>query len=166
MQEEKKNPFDIYVDMYKDAAKEIPKTGVKLLSDGIDLVLNKPIGMVMNNINDTTGGGLYDILGNKYVQGGFNPITPSIWVGTFRTGYAPWDERNTGTGSYETDNILDTAVSFLPFGGISRFKGKLLYNKVKPNEYTRQGKNLYKSAKKKEKVVKSTEDFYENRPFL
>lgn len=147
--QEKENPT---IEFYRHPIQTVGGRTIKLTSDIIDTFLNKPIGFVIDNVNDATNGGLYDVLGNKYVQGGFSLITPSRWVGTLRTGYAPWDERNTGLGSYELDNIFDT---FFPMAGAGAFmkpiRGvinptKATFNQV--GNYYRVGKNLYKDAQR------------------
>lgn len=123
------------------------KKAVKAVSDVIDTVINKPIGAVISAANDVTGGVIYDALGNEYIQKGMSVLTPSKWIGMIREGYAPWDPRNTGTGSYETDNVFDTTIAFLPFGGISKFKGTKFID-IRPENYYRVGRGLHKDAKK------------------
>lgn len=103
------------------------KKAVKAVSDVIDTVINEPIGAVISAANDVTGGIVYDALGNEYVQKGMSVLTPSKWIGMIREGYAPWDHRNTGTGSYETDNVLDTVLMIgTPISKLKRVRGPIV----------------------------------------
>lgn len=61
-------------------------------------------------------------------------LTPSNWVGTIRTGVAPWSENNPGFGTSENDQALNSlfnwgvspAMSKLPTGNVSFYKTPLL----------------------------------------
>lgn len=75
------------------------------------------MGIIIDAANDATGSIVYDVLDNEYVQKGMFVLSPSKLVGMINTGYFPWDPRNTGTGSYDTDNVLNTALMLgLPIG--------------------------------------------------
>lgn len=61
-------------------------------------------------------------------------LTPSNWVGTIRTGVAPWSENNPGFGTSENDQALNSlfnygvspAMSKLPIYNVSFYKTPLL----------------------------------------
>lgn len=48
-------------------------------------------------------------------------LTPSNWVGTIRTGVAPWNENNEGFGTSENDQALNSLFNY----GVSPALGKL-----------------------------------------
>lgn len=131
--------------------------GIRWESGVFDKVINQPIGYVMDKGNDLSGGLLYGILSTEPAQQLMNTFTPSKWVGWARTGYNPWDERNTGTGDLEYDNWLNTVTALVPFMKLHKVKGASIYKPVK-GTYNRQGKDLYKAAKR-DKVVTTNKEY-------
>ena len=53
-------------------------------------------------------------------------LTPSNWVGTIRTGAAPWSENNPGFGTSENDQALNSLFNW----GVSPAMSKIPFNKI------------------------------------
>ena len=53
-------------------------------------------------------------------------LTPSNWVGTIRTGVAPWSENNPGFGTSENDQALNSLFNW----GVSPAMSKIPFNKI------------------------------------
>lgn len=88
-------------------------------------------------------------------------LTPSNWVGTMRTGAAPWSKNNEGFGTSEDDKALNSLFNY----GLSPAMSKIPFNKV-PHTGEQFFNTLpYKMIYNTQNTIHKTGDFMRSNPF-
>lgn len=85
----------------------------ELIKD-VDKIMGNTVGKVLEPITKVPG--VIPVL---------RTLTPSNWVGTIRTGVAPWNENNEGFGTSENDQALNSLFNYgvIPSTGSPMLKG-------------------------------------------
>lgn len=87
-------------------------------------------------------------------------LTPSNWIGTIRTGVAPWSENNPGFGTSENDQALNSLFNY----GVSPAMSKIPLNKI-PHTGKQFFNSLpYKTIYNAEKGFNKFRDFMGSNP--
>ena len=93
------------------------------LTEGIQYALGNTVGKVMEPISKIPG-----------AMPVLRTLTPSNWIGTLRTGMAPWNKNNPGFGDSYGDKqlnlLFDFGASKVPISGAGRVLSKAPYSQV------------------------------------
>lgn len=93
------------------------------LTEGIQYAIGNTVGKVMEPISKIPG-----------AMPVLRTLTPSNWIGTLRTGMAPWNKNNPGFGDSYGDKqlnlLFDLGASKVPISGAWRVLSKVPYSQV------------------------------------
>lgn len=123
------------------------------LTEGIQYALGNTVGKVIEPISKIPG--IAPIL---------RTLTPSNWIGTLRTGAAPWSESNEGFGPSYGDKqlnlLFDLGASKVPISGVGRALSKV------PHTGEQFFNSLpYKVIYNTKRAIDKTGDFMRSNPF-
>ena len=123
------------------------------LTEGIQYALGNTVGKVMEPISKIPG-----------AMPVLRTLTPSNWIGTLRTGMAPWNKNNPGFGDSYGDKqlnlLFDLGASKVPISGAGRVLSKV------PHTGEQFFNSLpYKAIYNARDVVNKTTNFMRANPF-
>lgn len=115
-----------------------------------DKLMGNTVGRVMQPITKIPG-----------VMPVLRTLTPSNWVGTIRTGVAPWSENNPGFGTSENDQALNSLFNW----GVSPAMSKVSFNKI-PHTGKQFFNSLpYKTIYNTQDAIHKVGNFMRSNPF-